>query len=76
MIPWKEISATIGKVFILTQEMQKDKADIKSLSEPESWVEIAMVSPTATISSIGSRNLFRYLRVSLLFALKAKLTFR
>jgi len=29
MIPWKEISATIGKVFTLSQETQKNKADIK-----------------------------------------------
>lgn len=33
MIPWKEVSAAIVKVFTLTQEMQANKADIKRLSE-------------------------------------------
>ena len=29
MIPWKEIAATISKVFTLTQEVQKIKVDAK-----------------------------------------------
>lgn len=33
MLPWKEVSAALGKIFTLTQETQKNKADIKSLSE-------------------------------------------
>lgn len=33
MIPWREVSAAIGKMFTLTQEMQANNADIKHLSE-------------------------------------------
>jgi hypothetical protein len=33
MIPWKEVSAAIAKIFTLTQEMQRNKSDIKQVSE-------------------------------------------
>ena len=33
MIPWKEVSAAIGKILALSSETQKNKADIKSLGD-------------------------------------------
>ena len=33
MIPWKEVSAAIGKIFALSTETQKNKADIKQTRE-------------------------------------------
>lgn len=33
MLPWKDIYAALGKIFTLTQETQKNKADIKGLGE-------------------------------------------
>lgn len=60
MIPWKEVTAAIGKIFTLSQETQKNKTDIKGLDEKVDKLsrDVKLLETEITQSLLGLQRVY------------------